>query len=186
MDAKAADAAAGSRAMATQAATEEPARLILDISSIDLAKRIKPRSEIEQHNPHRGVMSLLDWIVWQAPDQTSAIAVHHVREDEFWVPGHFPSKPIMPGVLQVEAGAQLACYQWLVRCNGPYLVAFLRLEDCSFRSMVEPGDDLYILCKDVKFGRRRFIADVQGYANGKVSFDARVSGMTMADPAVKG
>jgi len=151
--------------------------LLLDLSKIDLSARLTPRSEIEKRNPHRGTMSLLDAVVWQSADHTSAVAVHHVRNDEFWVPGHFPSKPIMPGVLQVEAGAQLACYQWLLRNEGPFLVAFLRIEDCRFRSMVEPGDDFYVLCKDVKFSRRRFIADVQGVVSGRVTFDARVSGM---------
>lgn len=163
----------------------DDARLLLDLTKIDLRARLFSRAQIELFNPHRGVMSLLDHIVWQSPDNTEAVAVHHVRSDEFWVAGHFPSKPLMPGVLQIEAGAQLACYQWLVRNRGSYLVAFLRIEDCSFRSMVEPGDDLFILCRDVKFGRRRFIADVQGYSNGRVTFDARVSGMTMENPGVK-
>lgn len=176
---------AASSAEGAARAVETQGTYLLDLSGIDLKARTKPRSEIETRNPHRGVMSLLDWVVWQAPDHTSAVAVHHVRSDEFWVPGHFPAKPIMPGVLQVEAGAQLACYQWLVRNDGPFLVAFLRIEDCSFRSMVEPGDDLYVLCKDVKFGRRRFIADVQGVANGRVTFDARVSGMPIQDPGLK-
>lgn len=160
---------------------EDP-RLLVDLAGIDLGRIIKSREEIELRNPHRGQMSLLDGIIWQNEEQTSAVAVHHVRHDEFWVPGHFPSKPIMPGVLQVEAGAQLACYQWLVRSPGRFIVAFLRIEEASFRSMVAPGCDLYILCKDVKFGRRRFIADVQGVANGKVAFDARVNGMSIPDP----
>jgi 3-hydroxyacyl-[acyl-carrier-protein] dehydratase len=161
---------------------EDAARLLLDLSGIDLNSKILTREQIELRNPHRGQMSLLDGVIWQSEDQTAAVAVHHVRHDEFWVPGHFPNKPIMPGVLQVEAGAQMACFQWLVRNPGRFIVAFLRIEDASFRSMISPGCDLFILCKDVKFGRRRFIADVQGIAAGKIAFDARVSGMSIPDP----
>lgn len=177
------DAASGARANAAhEQSPDDPGRLLFDVANVDFAARVRSRQDIERFNPHRGDMGLLDAIVWEAPDHTAAIAVHHVRRDAFWVPGHFPSKPIMPGVLQVEAGAQLACYLWLQR-NPPSLVAFLRLEDTSFRSMVEPGDDLFILCRDVKVGRRRFIADVQGLVGSRIAFDARVSGMTIPDPA---
>lgn len=154
-------------------------RLLFDVSEIDISERCRSRKELEQWNPHRGVMALLDSLIWETPDHAQGLAVKHVREDEFWVSGHFPGKPMMPGVLQLEAGAQLACYMYIVRKEDPALAAFLRIENAAFRTMVKPGDDLYLLGKEVKSGSRKFVSDIQGLVNGQIAFDARITGMVM-------
>jgi 3-hydroxymyristoyl/3-hydroxydecanoyl-(acyl carrier protein) dehydratase len=152
---------------------------LLDLSAIDLAACIHDKAGLERYIPHRGTMSLLDSIVWETPDFKQGIGLKRVRRDEFWVPGHFPEKPIMPGVLQIEAGAQMSCYLYNRRQPGPKVVAFLRIEDACFRSMVEPGDDLYLLCNEVKFSRRRFVSDIQGVVGDRVAFEARITGMQL-------
>ncbi|MDX2146159.1 MAG: hypothetical protein SFZ23_01455 [Planctomycetota bacterium] len=154
--------------------------MLFDISGIDLTRTVRTRDELTRWNPHRGDMALLDGIVWESPDHTRCIAVKRVRHDEFWVPGHFPSKPIMPGVLMVEAGAQLACYSWQVRQPTPQLVAFLRIEQALFRNMVEPGDTLYILSQEVTNGRRQFVSDIMGVRGDmSICFETRVKGMAI-------
>lgn len=152
---------------------------LLDLSEIDLSQRKFDRAGIERLNPHRGQMSLLDHVVWCTDDYKQGVGLKHVRHDEFWVPGHFPDKAMMPGVLQVEVGAQLSCFLYNIRRPEPKVVAFLRIEHASFRSMVQPGDDLYILCSEVKFGRRRFVSDIQGLVGDRVAFDARITGMQL-------
>jgi 3-hydroxyacyl-[acyl-carrier-protein] dehydratase len=156
-------------------------RPLVDLGGIDLTQRIAGREEIAKLNPHRGDMAMLDWIVWSSPDNRQGVALKRVGNQEFWVPGHFPARPMFPGVLMIEAGAQLACYLYNSRIPGHPIVAFTRIEDASFRSMVQPGDDLYLLCAEVKFGRRRFVSDIQGVvgAAGRIAFDARISGMTL-------
>jgi len=155
-------------------------RLLFSLDGIDLANSVLNREQIAQINPHRGDMALLDGIVWQAPDRSRGVAVAHVRGDEFWVSGHFPQRPMLPGVIQIEMGAQLACFLYNSRKPNRTLAAFLRIEEASFRSMVSPGDVLYILCEDVRFGRRQFICNVQGMVGGdRIAFDARIRGMQM-------
>ncbi len=153
---------------------------LFDISAVDLSARIADRAQIEYWNPHRDKLSLLDWIVHVSPDRSQGVALKHTKDDEFWVKGHFPGRPMFPGVLMIETGAQLACYLFSIRRGTPSLAAFLRIEDAAFRGMVVPGDELFVLCKGVKFQKRRFICDIQGLINAdRVAFDARISGMSM-------
>lgn len=154
---------------------------LIDLGAIDLNGLVAGREEIGRVNPHRHELALLDEIVWVNDDLTQAVARHRCAEDAFWVRGHFPDLPLMPGVLQVEAGAQLACYIWNRRQPTPKLAAFLRIESAAFRRSVVPGDEMYVLCREVKMGRRRFISDVQGVVNGRVAFEARVTGMALDD-----
>lgn len=154
-------------------------RPLLDLAAIDRAARLHGPEVIERFIPHRGAMRLIDSVVWENPGYTEGIGLKHISAREFWVPGHFPGQPMMPGVLMIEAGAQMACYLYNRRRPEPKVVAFLRIQNASFRSMVKPGDDLLVLCKEVKFSRRRFISDIQGMVGDRITFDARITGMQL-------
>jgi 3-hydroxyacyl-[acyl-carrier-protein] dehydratase len=127
-------------------------------------------------------MAMLDWVVWHAADFTRGVGLKLVRSDEFWVEGHFPGRPMFPGVLMIETGAQLASFLYNSRFVKPRLPVFTRIEDASFRAAVVPGDELYLLCQDVKFSQKRFISDIQGIVAGKIAFEARITGMSGDNP----
>ena len=98
---------------------------------------------IERVIPHRGNMRMVDKII-EITDR-GAIGVKYVRDDEFWCAGHFPGKPIMPGVLQIEALAQTACFLALKYLNvrdGKTLGYFTTMDRIKFSHMVLPGDTL--------------------------------------------
>lgn len=100
--------------------------------------------EIEEIIPHRGDMRMVDEI--REYTDTSAVGIKYVRDNEFWCAGHFPGNPIMPGVLQVEALAQTACYVAFKRLSDDdrkgMLGYFTTMEKIKFSHMVRPGDKL--------------------------------------------
>ncbi len=134
--------------------------------------------EIEQIIPHRGNMRLVDEI--REYNDTSAVGVKYVRDDEFWCDGHFPGNPIMPGVLQIEALAQTACYVAFKRVSpeerNNMLGYFTTMERIKFSHMVHPGDKLELhvelLMTKMKLHKFHGIALVGGKKVAEATFTA--------------
>ena len=76
------------------------------------------------------------------------VATRLVRADDWWFPGHFPGRPVMPGVLIVEAMAQAGAVAVLVEeANRGKIAFFAGIDDCRFKRIVEPGDMLTLTCE---------------------------------------
>ena len=133
--------------------------------------------------PHRYPMLLVDRVEQIIPDQ-SITAIKAVSMNEGFFQGHFPGRPIMPGVLIVEALAQAAgvlAVESLGLANSGKLVYFMAIEGAKFRSPVEPG---CLLQLDVEFVQKRTsICKFAGRASvdGKLAAEANFTAM-IADP----
>ncbi len=154
-------------------------KFIIDMDPLDLSHRYLDREGIATCNPHRDQMALLDGLIWKSQDNTHGVAIKHVRDDEFWVSGHFPGRAMFPGVLMVECGAQLGALLFSLRQEEKRLAAFLRIDKAVFRRAVEPGDDLYVLAREVKKQSRKFVSDIQGVVDGQLCFEARIEGLNI-------
>ena len=105
------------------------------------------RREIEQILPHREPFLLLDEVVELEPG-VRVVARKRVREDEWYLAGHFPGRPIMPGVLMVEAMAQAGAVAALsAEENRGKLALFAGIDDVRFKRIVGPGDELELTCE---------------------------------------
>lgn len=124
------------------------------------------RDEILAIIPHRPPMLLIDEVVEIEPGRR-AVGLKHVRADEFWVPGHYPGNPILPGVLQVEALAQTGAVALLSQPEFRDKVPlFAGIDGARFRRPVRPGDTLRLEVEIVRLrgtvGKGRGTATVDG------------------------
>ena len=106
-------------------------------------------NKIQEILPHRYPFLLIDRIIEFVPDE-SAHAIKCVTINEPFFQGHFPGRPLMPGVLVVEAIVQTACFTVAIKMKETMKnpgVSFMTIDKCKFRKPVTPGDILNLKVK---------------------------------------
>jgi 3-hydroxyacyl-[acyl-carrier-protein] dehydratase len=112
------------------------------------------REYIKNAIPHRDPFLLIDKIIDMEPGKRIK-ALKYVRQEEYYFKGHFPSNPIMPGVLMVEAIAQAGAVSLLMLPeNKGKLVLFAGIDRARFKRIVRPGDELVIEVEMEDFKRK--------------------------------
>lgn len=156
-----------------------PPALLFDYKQLDLTHLEYDRSVIAQVNPQSYEMAQLDGIVWHDLSKMMCLGYKDATDKEFWVRGHIPGRPIMPGVIMVEAAAQL-CSFFMRKIYGlKGFIGFAGIDETKFRETVVPGDRLYMLGHIHKVRSRQFSAKVQGIVNDKLAFETVISGMNV-------
>ena len=105
-------------------------------------KPLYDKEKIESILPHRDPFLLIDEI--RSIDKDSIVGVKYVDPSEYYFRGHFPGKPIMPGVLQLETMAQVGGVLILNTVRNPeeYLTYFMKIDNAKFKKKVVPGDKI--------------------------------------------
>lgn len=134
------------------------------------------RSAIEAIIPHRDPFLLVDRVESLEPG-VSAVGYLDVTEEMFWVPGHFPEYAVMPGVLIVEALAQVGAVSLLsVEDNRGKLAFFAGIDKVRFKRQVVPGDTLRLECEitrlrgPIGFGTATATVDGELACTGELMF----------------
>jgi len=124
------------------------------------------RDEIKEIIPHREPMLLVDEAC--VVDENTSTGKYTVRGDEFFLQGHFPGNPVVPGVILCEIMAQSSCVILANKIKGatPY---FTGLTDVKFKRKVVPGDTLEIECKLVRERKPFYFADAVAKVKGKIA-----------------
>ena len=153
-----------------------PPHLLYDLSRIDLNRILFDQEEIRACNAQRGEMEQLNGIVFTEPAAGRIVGFKDVRADEFWVPGHIPGRPLLPGVLMIEAAAQLASFYTRKYIGWKGFIGFGGAEEIRFRQPVKPGCRLYLVgLKDYE-RHHRVRCRVQGLVNGHLVFECAIIG----------
>jgi 3-hydroxyacyl-[acyl-carrier-protein] dehydratase len=156
-----------------------PQPAFIDLDAIDLDGVAVSADEVGRLNPQCGHMRQLDHVIWLAEDCSEAVGVKHVRDDEFWVSGHIPGRPLLPGVLMIEAAAQLSSIIYRKKFAETRFLGFTRCDGVAFRGQVRPGDTLYLLARERSFRARRFESEAQAIVSGSLVFEGLITGMVM-------
>ena len=157
-----------------------PPVALVDPATIDTSRVLADGEAIRQGNPQRFEMEQLTAIVFLDRDDHLIIGYKDVRADEFWVRGHMPEYPLMPGVLMCEAAAQLSSYYChLIKLAEGSFIGFGGMENVRFRGQVRPGDRLVLVSKATRVNRRQTIFETQGFVGTNMVFQARIIGVPL-------
>ena len=138
-------------------------------------------NEILEMLPHRYPFLLVDRVV-EFEQGKEIVAIKNVTFNEPFFQGHFPGKPIMPGVLIVEAMAQaggVLAFKSFPDKRGSVL--FMGIDNARFRRPVEPGDQLKLVVRVVKHRRDIWVFEGEATVEGDVAAEARIMAMLKKD-----
>ncbi len=159
-----------------------PPVALVDPETIDTSRVLVDLEGIRQANPQRFEMEHLSGIVLLDRENQLIVGYKDVRPDEFWVRGHMPGYPLLPGVLICECAAQLCSYYChaleLIEEGG--FIGFGGMEDVRFRGQVRPGDRLLMAAKAVRVHRRQTIFETQGFVGPNMVYHGRIIGVPLS------
>ncbi|MGI6733170.1 MAG: 3-hydroxyacyl-ACP dehydratase FabZ [Anaerovoracaceae bacterium] len=129
-------------------------------------------ADLEKILPHRKPMLLLDEA--DIDESGKAVGVYNVRGDEFFLQGHFPGNPVVPGVILCEMMAQ-TCGVLLSKEAKDKTPYYTSLDNVRFRNPVKPGDQVIFECEIIKTKPPFVFAKGKGYVEGKLCIQGEFS-----------
>ncbi|QJE72779.1 3-hydroxyacyl-ACP dehydratase FabZ [Aerophototrophica crusticola] len=133
--------------------------------------------------PHRYPMLLVDKIIDIIPGE-SCTGIKNVTINEPFFPGHFPTKPVMPGVMIIESMAQTSAVlvmHTLGDVAEGKLVYFMTIEEARFRRPIGPGDQIHIKVQKVQNRRNVWKFRGEAVVDGQVCAEATYAAMIVMD-----
>jgi 3-hydroxyacyl-[acyl-carrier-protein] dehydratase len=157
-----------------------PPKPLVDFSPIDLNHIEDDIEGIRKFNQQRFEMEMLSGIIKYDPPGGYVVAFRDASTQDFWVRGHIPGRPLMPGMLICECAAQ-ACSYFYGRAASPgpqgRFMGFAGLEGVRFRGQVLPGDRLIMVAKLREVKSRISSFDCQGFVKGRMVFEGTINGI---------
>ena len=156
-----------------------PPKPILPLEKIDLTRAVVDEAVLREQVPQRDDMAMLDRIVYYDEEEGICAGVKSVREDEFWTTGHFPGRPILPGVLMLEAAGQLSTYHYVQVQGNNGILGFGSADGLKFRGMVQPPADLLIIGRMEYCKQRSARFHAQGFVGDSMVFEGNIVGIVL-------
>lgn len=138
---------------------------------MDMLEKLN-KEEIKKILPHREPMLLVDEV---ALIDGKSHGKYHVTGEEFFLQGHFPGNPVVPGVILCEMMAQSACVLLAQGASEGATPFFTSLDSVKFRGQVKPGDTLESVCEIIRTRGNFYFAKGKGTVDGKPCVSAEFS-----------
>ena len=158
-----------------------PSSPLVDFSLFDFSKPLFTLEDIRRVNPQRHEMEQLTAIIHVDEPTHTIVGYKDVTEKEFWTAGHMPGFPLMPGVIQCEAGAQLGGFyaRKYDLIGGDYL-GFGGMNTVRFRKPIFPGCRLDLVARVTRVRARKLAQfEFQGFVDGQMMFEGEMLGVTV-------
>jgi 3-hydroxyacyl-[acyl-carrier-protein] dehydratase len=134
-----------------------PREPLVDPQTVAGMKPVADVEDIRRYNRQRYEMEQLSGVIQLDLEKQLIVTYKDVTDREFWVRGHIPDRPLMPGVMMLEAAAQTCSYYYGRSTPDPRFLGFMGLEQVRFRGTVVPGDRLIIAAHCLELKSRRLV-----------------------------
>ena len=158
-----------------------PSEPIADLSQFDFSKPMFTIDDIREVNPQRDEMEQLTAVVHVDHENMFMVGYKEVTADEFWIRGHMPDFPLMPGVVQCECAAQLGGFyaRKYDLIGGDYL-GFGGMDSVRFRKPIFPNCRLDLVARILRVRARKLAQfQFQGFVDGQMMFEGEMLGVTV-------
>ncbi len=156
-----------------------PPPLLIDLQQVDLSRVLLTREQIYEQLPQRFEFMLLDGVCMLDREGTRLVAYADIRSDDWWIRGHVPGRPLLPGVLMLEMAAQSSAVVAKVLTGIQAFIGLGGIEECKFRETISPPARLYLLCVGDNYRTRRIVSRTQGVVDGRLIFEAKITGLAL-------
>ena len=156
-----------------------PPKMLVDITTLDLDRLEDDLEGVRKYNQQRHEFEMLSGVIHYDADAGAVVAFKQTSDQDFWVRGHIPGRPLMPGVLICECAAQTCSYCFGRSAARGGFMGFAGLDKVKFRGQVLPGDRLIMVAKVSKMTSRICAFDCQGFVNGRMVFEGVIQGITL-------
>ncbi len=157
-----------------------PPALLIALDQINSGRVLFTQEQIYEQLPHRFEFMLLNGVCMLDRDAKGLVAFADICREDWWVRGHVPDRPLLPGVLMLEMAAQTSAVAANMLTVSEGFIGLGMVEECKFRGTVVPPARLYFLCVVEVCRSRRIVSRTQGIVEGRLIFEAKITGFSLS------